>query len=89
VRALRLACLAYLITAFPGSTLGLLWPSMRLSFGEPVGVGLLLACGVAASALSSAVTGRLLSRIRVGPLLAAATLLSALALAAEALAPAL
>ena len=32
-----LACLAYLTVALPGSTLGLLWPSMRLSFHEPVG----------------------------------------------------
>ena len=32
-----LACLAYLSIALPASTLGLLWPSMRLSFGEPIG----------------------------------------------------
>jgi hypothetical protein len=42
-----LACLAYLSVALPGSTLGLLWPSMRLSLGEPVGaLGILLVSGL-------------------------------------------
>ncbi len=88
--ALRLACLAYLSVALPGSTLGLLWPSMRLSFGEPVGaLGFLLAFGITASVIASAATGRILSRVRVGPLLALGIMLSALALAVEALAPSL
>src|SRR6185312_12395799 len=60
VPALLLACLAYLSVALPGSTLGLLWPSMRLSLGQPVGaLGILLVSGIAASDVSSAVTGRL------------------------------
>jgi len=85
-----LACLAYLTVALPGSTLGLLWPSMRLSFHEPLGaLGILLAFGVTASVASSAATGRVLSRIGVGPLLALGTLLTAVALAAEAFAPSL
>ena len=84
--ALLLACLAYLSVALPGSTLGLLWPSMRLSLGQPVGaLGILLVPGIAASVVSSAVTGRL--RVPAGPLVAGVTLLIALALAAEALAP--
>ena len=87
---LFLACLAYLSIALPGSTLGLLWPSMRLSFHEPVGaLGVLLVFGITASVISSAATGRLLSRVRVGPVLALGTMLSALALAVEALAPSL
>jgi fucose permease len=86
VPTLLLACLAYLSVALPGSTLGLLWPSMRLSLGQPVGaLGILLVPGIAASVVSSAVTGRL--RVPAGPLVAGATLLIALALAAEALAP--
>jgi MFS family permease len=86
VPALLLACLAYLGVALPGSTLGLLWPSMRLSLGQPVGaLGILLMPGIAASVVSSAVTGRL--RVPAGPLVAGATLLIALALVAEALAP--
>jgi fucose permease len=85
-----LACLWYLSVALPGSTLGLLWPSMRLSFGEPVGaLGFLLAFGITASVIASAATGRILSRVRVGPLLALGIMLSALALAVEALAPSL
>lgn len=84
--ALLLACLAYLSVALPGSTLGLLWPSMRLSLGQPVGaLGILLVSGITASVVASALAGRL--RVPVGPLVAAATLLTALALAAEALAP--
>ncbi|HEX5287251.1 MAG TPA: MFS transporter [Streptosporangiaceae bacterium] len=84
--ALLLACVAYLSVALPGSALGLLWPSIRLSLGQPVGaLGILLIPGIAASVISSAVTGRL--RLSAGPLVAASTLLITLALAAEALAP--
>jgi len=86
VPAFLFACLAYLGVALPGSTLGLLWPSMRLSLGQPVGaLGILLVPGIAASVVSSAVTGRF--RVPAGPLVAGTTLLIALALAAEALAP--
>ena len=84
--AVLLACLAYLGVALPGSTLGLLWPSMRLSLGQPVGaLGILLVPGITASAIASALAGRL--RVSVGLLVAAAALFIALALGAEALAP--
>jgi fucose permease len=86
VPQLLLACLAYLSVALPGSTVGLLWPSMRLSFGAPVGaLGILLVPGIAASVLASALTGRLC--VGMGWMVAAGTLLTALALAAETLAP--
>jgi fucose permease len=63
---------------------------MRLSLHEPVGaLGILLAFGVTASVVSSAASGRLLSGLRVGPLVALGTVLSALALAIEALAASL
>ena len=76
--AFLLACLAYLGVALPGSTLGLLWPSIRLSLGQPVGaLGILLVRGIAASVISSAVTGRL--RVPAGPLVVGAALLIALA----------
>ena len=85
-----LACLAYLTLALPGSTLGLIWPSMRFSFHEPVGaLGILLVFGVAASVASSTVTGRVMSRVRVGQLLALGGALLALALRIEAMAPSL
>jgi fucose permease len=88
VPAFQLACLAYLSVALPSSTLGLLWPSMRLSFGQPVGaLGILLVFGITASVISSAATGRV--HLRTGPLVAVGTMLTAVALAAEAVAPSL
>lgn len=90
MRPFRLACAAYLTVALPGSTLGLIWPSMRLSLHEPVGaLGILLAFGVVASVVSSTASGRLLAGLRAGPLVALGTVLSALALGLEALAPSL
>lgn len=85
---LQFACLAYLSVALPGSSLGLIWPSMRLSLGEPVGaLGILLVASTIASVIASAAAGRL--RAPTGPLVAAGTMLTALGLAAEAFAPAL
>ncbi len=85
-----LSCLTYLGVALPGSTLGMLWPSMRISIHEPVGaLGIVLICGVAAAVVSATATGRLLSRVRSGPLLAAGSALVAGALVMEAAAPAL
>jgi len=85
-----LSCLTYLSVALPGSTLGMLWPSMRMSIHEPVGaLGIVLVAGVAAAVVSSAATGRLLERVRQGPLLAVGAVLVSAALAAEAAAPAL
>ena len=88
MRPFRLACLAYLSVALPGSTLGLLWPSMQLSFHEPVGaLGIFLAFGVAASVIASAATGPILSRMSVGSLTALGITLVALALTVEGAAP--
>jgi MFS family permease len=84
VRAFRLACLAYFVLALPGSTLGVLWPSIRLSLHQPVAaLGVLLIVGVAASVVASAATGPLLARVSTGSVLALGTLVTALALAAE------
>ena len=84
----RLSCLAYLSVAVPGSTLGLLWPLMRLSWHQPLGLlGLLLIIGVSASAAASVLTGRLMSRVPTGPIVAASAAAIALALAAESAAP--
>jgi fucose permease len=85
-----LACLAYLSVALPASTLGLLWPSMRLGFHQPVeALGGLLAFGVGASIISSVATGRLMARVRAGTLVPGGTLLVAVALVEEAVAPSL
>ena len=86
----RLACLAYFSVALPSSTLGLLWPSIRLSFHQPVAaLGVLLAFGITATVVASTITGRLLPRLPAASLVATGTALTAAALAAEALAPAI
>ena len=83
-----LSCLAYLSVAIPGSTLGLLWPLMRLSWHQPLGLlGLLLIVGVSASVAASVLTGRLLARVRTGPIVAGGVAAIALALAGESAAP--
>jgi MFS family permease len=88
VRPLRLAYLAYFTVALPGSTLGLLWPSIRLGFHEPIAaLGILLVFGVTASVVAAVATGRILSWMRVGLLVALSTGLIALALTVEVLAP--
>jgi fucose permease len=90
VPAFRLSCLAYLGAALPAASLGLLWPSIRLSFHQPVGtLGLVLVFGITAEVASSAASGRLLARLGPGLVVAAGTLLVALALGAEAAAPSL
>jgi hypothetical protein len=44
-----LSCLTYLAVALPGSTLGLIWPSMRVTLHETLGPSLLvLALGMGA-----------------------------------------
>ena len=84
----RLACLAYLCSAVPSSILGLLWPSIRLSYHQPLAaLGGLLAVGVAATVLASAVTGRLLRRLPTGVVVALGAGLVGAALAVEALSP--
>jgi fucose permease len=85
-----LSCLTYLGTALPGSTMGILWPSMRISVHEPVGaLGIILVAGVAAQVVSSTVTGRTMTRVRQGPLLALGITLMAGALAMESAASAM
>jgi fucose permease len=90
VPAFRLACLAYFCVALPSSTLGLLWPLIAVSFHQPIAIlGILLALGTAATVTASALAARLLARLPVGILLALGTALTAVALVAEAFAPAL
>jgi MFS family permease len=90
VPSIVLACLAYLGVAFPGSTLGLLWPSIRTGFHQPLGaLGILLAFSVAASVISSVATGRLMANVRVGTLVPVGTVCVAAALGEEAVAPSL
>jgi hypothetical protein len=86
---LLLAYLAFLGISLPDGLLGVAWPSMSVSFGQPVGaLGLVLPFAVVSSMLSSASTGVLLARIGLGHILAGSIGLYALALIAQSLAPA-
>jgi fucose permease len=81
---LLLAYLAFLGISLPDGLLGVAWPSMSVSFGQPVGaLGLMLPFAVVASMLSSASTGALLARIGLGHVLAGSIGLYALALSAQ------
>jgi hypothetical protein len=63
---------------------------MRMTIHEPVGaLGIVLFAGVVTSAISSAVTGRILSRMAAGPLIAIGAAAIGATLTAEAAAPAL
>jgi fucose permease len=85
-----LSCLTYLAAALPGSTIGMLWPSMRLSVREPLSaLAILLVVGVAAQVVASATTGRVRARVRQGTLVAAGAALMAAALAMESAATAM
>ena len=85
---LLLAYLAFLGISLPDGLLGVSWPSMSVSFGQPVGaLGLMLPFAVASSMLSSASTGALLTRIGLGRILACSIGLYAVALLAQSLAP--
>jgi MFS family permease len=86
---LLLAYLAFLGISLPDGLLGVSWPSMSVSFGQPVGaLGLVLPFAVVSSMLSSASTGVLLTRIGLGRILTGSIGLYALALLAQFLAPA-
>jgi fucose permease len=90
VPAFRLSCAAYFSVALPSSTLGLLWPSIRVGFHQPVAaLGCLLALGIAATVIASTASGRLLRSVSAGSVLAVGTGLTAVALIAEAFAPSL
>lgn len=65
--------------------LGVAWPSMRLSFDLPTSAaGLILPVGVAAGLIATSLSGYVVSKLGVGRLLAAGTLLSAAALGVSA-----
>lgn len=80
----RLACLTYLSVALPGSTLGVLWPSIRLDLHEPVGaLGVILVASVVSTVVAGAVTSQLVGRLPVGLFITAGTALTAVGLGVE------
>jgi len=82
---LALAYLAFVSIALPPSMLGVVWPSMRLSFGQPLSAaGLVPPVGVVAGLISTSLAPYIVRRIGVGRLLTIGTFLSAAALGVSA-----
>jgi len=80
-----LAYLAFVSLALPPSMLGVIWPSMRLSFGQPLSaVGLVPPVGVIAGLISTSLAPYIVKRIGVGRILAIGTFGSVAALAISA-----
>ena len=83
-----LALGSFVVLGLPDGILGTAWPSMRATFGAPVGdLGLILLFATAGSVLVTAFVGTLIQRLGVPALLAVAGLCSALGAAGFGLAP--
>ena len=68
--------------------IGIAWPAMRISFQQPISAaGVVLPLGVAVTLASTTSPGYLLNRIGLGRLLAASSLLAAVALVLSAARP--
>src|SRR5689334_12942210 len=81
---------SFVILGLPDGVLGTAWPSMRATFGAPVGdLGLILLITTIGSVLVTAVVGPLIRRLGVPTLLAVAGVLAALGYAGFAAAPGL
>jgi fucose permease len=82
--------LAFISLGLPDSVLGVAWPSMRVSLGQPLeSAGLITLVLTICSALSSLASGRLLARFGTGPVVAASGLLTGLALLGFSFSPSL
>jgi fucose permease len=87
-RSDMLALGSFVVLGLPDGILGTAWPSMRATFGAPVGdLGLILLLATAGSVLVTAFVGTLIQRLGVPALLAMAGLCSALGMVGYALAP--
>jgi fucose permease len=81
---------SFVILGLPDGLLGTAWPSMRATFGAPVGdLGLILLISTVGSVLVTAFVGPLIRRLGVPALLAVAGVLAALGYAGFAAAPGL
>ncbi len=81
---------SFVILGLPDGMLGTAWPSMRVTFGAPVGdLGLILLITTVGSVLVTAFVGRLIRRLGVPALLAVAGVLAAAGYAGFAVAPGL
>jgi fucose permease len=81
---------SFVVLGLPDGMLGTVWPSMRLTFGAPIGaLGLILLLATTGSVLVNAFVGRLIQRLGVPALLAVSGSCAAVAAAGFALAPGL
>ena len=81
---------SFVVLGLPDGMLGTAWPSMRATFGAPVGdLGLILLIATAGSVLVTAFVGPLIRRLGVPALLAVAGAVAALGYTGFALAPGL
>jgi len=81
---------SFVLLGLPDGMLGTAWPSMRATFGAPVGgLGLILLIATAGSVLVTAFVGPLIRRLGVPALLAVAGALAALGYTGYAVAPGL
>ena len=81
---------SFVVLGLPDGILGTAWPSMRATFGAPVGdLGLILLIATAGSVLVTGFVGPLIRRLGVPVLLAVATSVAALGYTGFALAPGL
>src|SRR5262245_10856489 len=81
---------SFVVLGLPDGMLGTAWPSMRATFGAPVGeLGLILLITTAGSVLITAFVGPLIRRLGVPTLLTLAWALAALGYAGYAVAPGL
>src|ERR1700722_2163205 len=83
-----LALGSFVVLGLPDGVLGTAWPSMRVTFGAPVGdLGLILLIGTVGAVLVTAFVGRLIRRLGVPALLTVAGLCAAAGTAGYAAAP--
>lgn len=76
------------VLGLPDGAIGVIWPSLRRTFGRPIGdLGVLVLAGTLPYLLASTLTGRGVSRHGFGPVIAVAATVSAAALAGWAVAP--
>jgi len=81
---------SFVVLGLPDGMLGTAWPSMRTTFGAPVGaLGLILLLATAGSVLVTAFVGPLIRRLGVPALLAVAASVAALGYTGFAVAPGL
>jgi fucose permease len=79
---------SFVVLGLPDGMLGTAWPSMRATFGAPIGdLGLVLLLATAGSVLVTAFVGPLIRRLGVPTLLAAAASAAAIGYAGFAVAP--